>query len=132
MQLSTVILLVFALDMMSGVAQSRSLQITGTAGYLSEFELSGTVTEGTSSGSTEFFGPLVWKHMGLCSVDGPQEKRGYIRFQMSQGGSIPQINATISLEGMQCGYSGQSSGTSSGHMNCSGAESVPLSISISE
>ena len=83
-KLSTAVLVMFALYVMP--AQSRSLQITGTAGYLSEFELSGTVAERTSSGSTEFFGPLVWKHIGLCSADGPQEKRGDIRFQVSQAG----------------------------------------------
>ena len=105
-KLSTAVLVVFALDVMMGLAQSQSLQITGTAGYLSEFELSGTVTERTSSGRTEFFGPLLWKHVGLCSADGPQEKRGDIKFEMSRAGSLSQIDATISFEGMQCRYKG--------------------------
>jgi hypothetical protein len=130
-KLSTAVLVVFALDVMMGLAQSQSLQITGTAGYLSEFELSGTVNERTSSGRTEFFGPLLWKHVGLCSADGPQEKRGDIKFEMSRAGSLSQIDATISFDGMQCRYKGPFSGASGGRMDCSGAQSVPLSISVS-
>ena len=129
-KLSKALLVVIALDVMSGPAQSRSLQITGTAGYLSEWELSGAVTEKISSSGSEFFGPLIWKHVGLCSVDGPQEKHGEIKFQMSRSGSTSQINATISLEGIQCAYSGDFSGTSSGHMDCSDAKDVPLSITV--
>lgn len=120
--------LVVALSVASGPVQSRSLRITGTAGYLSEWELSGSVTERISGGSSEFLGPLNWKHVGLCSVNGPQEKHGEIRFQMYRSGS--QINATISLEAVQCTYSGDFSGSSSGRMDCSDAHGVPLSISI--
>jgi hypothetical protein len=116
--------------MASGPAQSRSLQIAGTTGYLSEWELSGSVTERISSGSSEFFGPLIWKHVGLCSVNGPLEKHGEIRFQMHRSGSVSRINATISIEGIQCAYSGDFSGRSSGHMDCSDAKGIPLSISI--
>jgi hypothetical protein len=106
-------LVVVALSVASGAVQSRSLRITGTAGYLSEWELSGSVTERISGGS---------------SVNGPQEKHGEIRFQMYRSGS--QINATISLDAIQCTYSGDFSGSSSGHMDCSDAHGVPLSISI--
>ena len=67
-KLSAAVLVVFALAVMMGLAQSQSLQITGTAGYLSEFELSGTVTESTSSGRTEFFGPLLWKLSGYAAL----------------------------------------------------------------
>jgi|GraSoiStandDraft_4_1057263.scaffolds.fasta_scaffold736002_2 hypothetical protein len=66
--------LVVALSVACGPVQSRSLRITGAAGYLSEWELSGSATERISGGSSEFLGPLNWKHVGLCSVNGPQEK----------------------------------------------------------
>jgi hypothetical protein len=123
-------LVVIAMSMVSGSARSRSLQITGTAGYLSEWELSGAVTERASSGSGEFSGSLIWKHIGLCSVNSPQEKSGDIRFQLSGFGAWSRINAVISLDGAQCDYSGEFSGSSHGHMDCSDVKGVPLSISI--
>jgi hypothetical protein len=114
----------------AGSAQSRSLEIVGTAGYLSEWELSGALTERISAGGIEFFGPLAWKHVGLCSVNGPQEKYGEIKFQLSSSGSPSRINAMLSLGGAQCSYSGDFFGSSTGHMDCSDAKGVPLSISI--
>jgi hypothetical protein len=123
-------LVMLALTVAGGAAQSRSLQIMGTAGYLSEWEFNGTVTEKTSAGRVKFFGPLIWKHVGVCSVNGPQEKYGEIRFQLSRLGSLSQINATISLDGAQCSYNGDFAGSSSGRMDCSDAKGVPLSILI--
>jgi hypothetical protein len=124
----------FAIPVAVGVicapAQSRSLQVLGTAGYLSEWELNGTVMEKSPAGSNEFSGALIWKHVGLCSVNGPQEKSGEIRFQISKSGPSSQIHAAISLDGAKCTYNGEFSGSSSGHMDCSDAKGVPLSISI--
>jgi hypothetical protein len=129
-KLSKAFLAAIALGMVSGLAQSRSLHVTGTAGYLSEWELSGTVTPRTATGSSEFFGPLIWRHVGLCSVSGPQEKPGEIRFRVRRSGPVSLIDATISLDGVQCVYSADFSGSSNGHMDCSDAKGVPLSISI--
>ena len=51
----------FAIPVAVGItcapAQSRSLQILGTAGYLSEWELNGTVTEKIQPAAMSFPGP---------------------------------------------------------------------------
>jgi hypothetical protein len=112
-------------------AQSLSWQITGTAGYLAEWELSGSVRERPAADGSEFFGTIIWKHVGLCSVEGPQEKEGKISFRIS--GSSHRISLTISLEDIQCTYNSESfSGSSSGRMDCSNAKGVPLSISLQQ
>jgi hypothetical protein len=121
---------VMALGVAGGPAHSQSLQVTGTAGYLSEWELSGTVTESVSAGHGRFFGPVTWKHVGLCSVNGPQEKYGELRFQISGSGASSEINATLSLEGARCTYVGNLSEGTSGLMDCSDAKGVPLSLSF--
>jgi hypothetical protein len=116
--------------MTCGQAQARSLQVTGTAGYLSEWEVNGTVAEKGPSGSNEFSGALVWKHVGLCSANGPEEKSGEIKFQIAKSSSSSRIQAAITLDGAQCTYNGEFSSGSSGHMDCTDAKGVPLSISI--
>jgi hypothetical protein len=128
--LATATLLAMALGVAGDPAQSRSLQIQGTAGYLSEWELSGTVTERTSSGSPEFVGPLIWKHVGLCSANGPEEKRGEIKYRVERSGAMSRITATMSLEGVECAYTGDFSDAARGLMDCSNAKGIPLSISI--
>jgi hypothetical protein len=124
------LLFVIALGMAAGSAQAGSLRIAGTAGYLSEWEMNADVTEAVSAGLQEFSGPVTWKHVGLCSPNGPEEKSGKIKFRISGLGSSSQIQATLSLEGAQCTYSGKWSDSSSGLMDCSDAKGVPLTLSV--
>ena len=58
-----------ALVLAGGAAQAQSLRVAGTAGYVSEWELSGEATQTVSEATKEYFGPLTIKHVGLCSHD---------------------------------------------------------------
>lgn len=122
--------IVIVLTVAAAPAQAGSLRVAGTAGYLSEWELNGDITEKISPGVKEFSGPLTWKHVGLCTVNGPQEKTGEIDFQLSGSGALSYIRATLRLEDTQCTYSGNFSDGSSGLMDCSDAKGVPLTLSF--
>jgi hypothetical protein len=52
-------------------------------------------------------GPIAWKHIGLCSVNGTQEQRGEISARISGWGQLAKIDATISFNGARCAYSGR-------------------------
>ena len=107
-------------------AQAQSLQVVGYAGVLGEWELTATVTERARLWSKEFSGPLSMKHVGICAQDGPEEKTGEIRFQISAVSS--QLDATLLLEGVSCTYSARSSDPYSGLMACPDREAVPLKL----
>jgi hypothetical protein len=124
------VLVVIALGMTGGHAQAQSRQVVGTAGYLSEWELKGAVTEKVSANRTEFSGPVTWKHIGVCSANGPEEKRGELRAQIQKSGTMSRIDATLSLDAVQCTYSGSFSDNTSGVMDCSDAKGVPLTFSF--
>jgi hypothetical protein len=123
-------------------AQAQPRQLVGTAGYLSEWEVRGTVSETMSPAGSEFSGPVVWKHIGICSANGPEEKRGVIKAQINRTGPIPRIDATVSLGKAQCTFKGDFSGDFSGNvpgnssdrtsvvMDCSDAKGVPLTFSF--
>ncbi len=129
-KLSKALIIISALAITDTLAQSRSLQVGGIAGYLSEWEFSGTVTEINSAGEQEFSGSLIWKHVGLCSVNGPEEKPGKIRLRFSGPGSSPRMDGIISLGDDQCRYSAGGSGRSTGYMDCPAAQGIPISMSI--
>jgi hypothetical protein len=114
----------------SGPAQAQLRQVTGVAGYLSEWELKGALTERMSAGKRMFSGPVTWKHVGLCSVNGPQEKPGELRYEIAESGGPSRINATILFEGAQCTFSGNFSDNMTGHMDCPHAKGVPLLLSF--
>ena len=107
-------------------AQAQSLEVVGYAGVLGEWELTATVTEKARLWSKEFSGPLSMKHVGICTQDGPEEKTGEIRFQISALSS--QLDATLLVEGVSCTYSARSSDPYSGLMACPDREAVPLKL----
>ena len=106
-------------------AQAQSLQVIGYSGYLGEWELTATVTKNDSS-RKEYAGPMTMKHVGICTQDGPEEKAGEIRLQIAA--SMLRLNATLSVDGVECTYSGQLSDSYAGTMNCPDREAVPLKL----
>ncbi len=66
------------------------------------------------------------KHVGICTQDGPEEKTGEIRFQISAFSS--HLDAKLLVEGIECTYSAASSAPYSGMMACPDREAVPLKL----
>ena len=97
------LLLLAALGALAAPARSESLQVTGYAGALGEWELTATVVTGKASQRTrEYAGPLTMKHVGWCTQEGPEEKTGEIRLQISTLSS--RLKATVSVAGVECTY----------------------------
>ena len=118
------LLLLIMLGALATPAQAQSRQVFGYAGVLGEWELTATVTENSSRRSKEFSGPLTMKHTGVCTQDGPEEKTGELRFQLSSS----RLTATLLLAGVACTYSGKLSDSYSGMMNCPDRSAVPLRL----
>lgn len=104
-------------------AGAEPLELFGYAGVMGEWELTASVTE--SGGTKDLVGPMTMTHVGICTVDRPEEKKGEIRLQISHPAS--RISATLLFDGVECTYSGRLSDFYSGTMNCPTA-SVPLKI----
>ena len=105
-------------------AGAQSLQVFGYAGVLGEWELTASVTG--NDGSKDYSGPLTMTHVGICTVDGPEEKKGNIILQVSQPSS--RMSATLVLDGVTCTYAGRLSDSYTGVMNCPDRSPVPLHI----
>jgi len=121
------LLFLVALGALSTPARSESLQVTGYAGVLGEWELTATVvTEKASERTREYAGPLTMKHVGWCTQDGPEEKTGEIRFEMTP--LSPRLKATVSVDGIECTYRAKLSDSYTGLMECPGRAAVPLEL----
>lgn len=121
----------------AGAASGQPLSISGVAGFLSEWQLSGTLNETGTAG--EFTTTLDMKHVGLCSQNGPEEKltemklrltgsRSWLARARSDGRS--EISATFDIDGSTCTLSGAFSGTYTGFMDCAGTKGVPITFSV--
>jgi hypothetical protein len=120
------IFLPIVLSALATSAIAQSLQVIGYSGHLGEWELTATVTETTSGHIKEYSGPLTMKHVGVCTQDGPEEKTGEMRFQISSSSS--QLNGTLSVADVECTYSGRLSDAYTGTIDCPGRQAVPLKL----
>jgi hypothetical protein len=118
---------VLALAGLVAPAHAESREITGQAGVLGEWEITATVTERMAGGTKEFVGPLNFRHVGICTVDGPEEKKGELRLRVSE--TSTRVTATLLIDGTECTYSGDLK-ADHGIMNCPDRRSVPLTLSI--
>jgi len=90
-------------------AETETLEILGQAGVLGEWELTAKLT--ATGTQKEFSGPLVMKHVGVCTVDGPEQKTGEIKLQLS---SASRVQATLFVDGVACAYAGRKSDSYTG------------------
>ncbi|MGB8048939.1 MAG: hypothetical protein WCF53_13705 [Pseudolabrys sp.] len=105
-------------------AGAESLEVLGYAGVLGEWELTASVTG--NDNTKAYSGPLTMTHVGICTVDGPEEKKGEITFRLSESSS--RIQATLLVEGTECSYSARLSDFFAGTMNCPNRPAVPLKL----
>jgi len=124
------LLLVLTLSAVARPVHAQALRVTGEAGYLSEWEVSGNVRESISGRVREFSGSLTMKHVGLCSQAGPEEKVAEIKLQIAKSGLWPHFHAAMTMDGSKCTFSGKFSDTYSGLMDCADAKGVPITLWI--
>jgi hypothetical protein len=105
-------------------AGAETRELIGYAGVFGEWALTANVTGDDSA--KVLAGLLTMTHVGICTVDGPEEKKGEIRLQISRPAS--RLSATLVLDGVACTYSGQLSDFYSGTMNCPARTPMPLKI----
>jgi hypothetical protein len=107
-------------------AQTRALEILGQVGVLGEWELTAKLDENASAATKEYSGPLMMRHVGICTQDGPEERAGEMRLQLGTSGA--QLKATLVVEGVECHYDGRKSHAYEGTMTCLGREALPMML----
>jgi hypothetical protein len=108
----------------SAAAQSR--EVFGYAGVLGEWEITAAVARVGAPVDNEFSGPLTMTHIGMCSQDGPEEKKGGIRLRLSP--AAPELRAVLVLAGVACTFTGVLSDTYKGVLSCPDRPPMPLTL----
>jgi len=130
------LLLLIALGALAAPARGEplrgeSLEVSGYAGVLGEWELAATVVpERASQRTREYVGSLTMKHVGWCTQEGPQEKTGEIRLQISTLSS--RLKAKVSVAGVECSYRASLSDSYSGVLVCPDRPAVPLELWVKQ
>jgi hypothetical protein len=110
-------------------AHAQTLRLIGYFGDLGEWEMSADVAANPSDRAKEFKGPLLLRHTGVCTQDGPEEKSGDIRVKVSESRS--ELQATLKFDGMECRFSGRlSADRYTGPMSCPDRRAKRLDVWI--
>ena len=104
-------------------AEVETLQVLGQAGVLGEWEITASVSSVEIGTRRQFVGPLLMKHVGRCSVDGPEQKSGEIRLERL---GASRVKATLVMDGVTCTYDGRKSDAYSGALRCPDRRELPL------
>ena len=102
----------------------QSLDITGYSGRLGEWELTAALAR--TGDTDQLAGPLTMRHVGICTIEGPEERNGEMRVRLST--VLSHVVATIIVDGVECSYRGRLSESSSGQLVCPDRRPVPISL----
>jgi hypothetical protein len=114
----------------AGSVMAQSYSVNGQVGYLGEWEMKANLAKTITSSGMSYDGPVTLRHVGLCSVNGPEEKSGVVRLMVSRKTSA--VEGTLSLKDDACKIAASASRPHSGLLNCRDGQGVPINFSIDE
>jgi hypothetical protein len=114
----------------AGSAMAQSYSVNGQVGYLQEWEMKANLAKTITSSGVSYDGPVTLRHVGLCSVNGPEEKSGVVRLTVSLKTSA--VEGTLALKDDTCRIVASASKSHSGLLNCRDGQGVPIHFSIDE
>ena len=118
-------LALLALGILATPAHAQQVEAFGYMGHIGEWELRATLSSTRSGWTTELTGPLVLKHVGICTQAGPEQKLGQMHIRMSW---FSNVLAEVKIEGVACRYNPQLSDAYRGLMFCPHRSPVPLTL----
>ena len=110
------------------VALAQTYSAGGQVGYLQEWEIKASLAKTVTSNGQNFQGPATLRHVGICSVNGVEEKSGVLRLKVSRSG----VEGTLAMEGDSCRIVAAAARSYSGLMSCHEGQSVPINLSIGQ
>ena len=110
----------------AGPALAQSLSAKGQIGYLQEWEMQANLA-GTAD-STGYAGAITLRHVGLCSINGSEEKTGTLELHVST--RPPHVEGTLALADDKCHLAASGAQGYSGLLKCRDGQDVPINFSI--
>jgi hypothetical protein len=114
----------------AGSATAQSYSVNGQVGYLQEWEIKANLAKTITDSGVNYDGPVTLRHVGLCSVNGLEEKSGVVRLTVSRRTSA--VEGTLAMKDDTCRIVASASKSHSGLLNCRDGQGVPISFSIDE
>jgi hypothetical protein len=109
-------------------ASAQSYSASGQIGYLQEWEIKGNLARTATRTGADYSGPVTLRHVGLCSVNGVEEKSGVMQLKASPS----RLEGTLAMDDDSCRIVASAASSYSGLLSCRNGRGVPISFSIGE
>jgi hypothetical protein len=109
-------------------AQAQSFSASGQIGYLQEWEIKGSLAKTSTRTGADYSGPVTLRHVGLCSVNGVEQKSGIVQLKVSRS----RLEGTLAMDDDSCRIDASVSQPYAGLLNCRNGQGVPINISIDD
>ena len=109
-------------------AQAQSYSARGQIGYLQEWEIKGSLAKTTTRAGADFSGPVTLRHVGLCSVNGIEQKSGVVQLKVSRS----RLEGTLAMDDDSCRIDASASSPYAGLLSCRNGQGVPINLSIDD
>ena len=126
--LSTALVCAGAMTAFAQTSSAQTYSAKGQVGYLGEWEMKASLAKTVTNSGTDYDGPVTLRHIGLCSVNGVEEKSGTVQLKVSRRTSA--IEGTLAMQDDNCRIVASASSSYSGLMNCRDGQGVPIKFSI--
>ena len=113
----------------AATVDARTLRVAGTAGYLSEWEFKGELSQRAPGKGDDYSGSVTWILRRIVQCERPANETGRNQDAAVDGRPDPDRRNHF-VRGRTVRLSGGFSGGSSGYMDCPNAKGVALSISV--
>lgn len=106
-------------------AWAQSYSANGQIGYLHEWEITGNLAKTVTRQGAEYSGTITLRHVGLCSVNGVEQKQARTRLKVSFG----RLEGMLIMDQEQCRISASGS-SGAGLLMCGSGQDVPINLLI--
>jgi len=106
-------------------AGAQTLPMAGQFGILGEWDLTATLAKQSDG---QWVGPARMRHVGYCTVEGPEEKTGELQLKLTA--SRGRVNGTILIDGVSCTFSARLKEGYDGTLRCPDRRDVPMTLSL--
>src|SRR5476649_3053824 len=114
-----------AVIFLAGPAVAQTRAVAGQFGILGEWDLTASLTKQTDG---QWAGPVLLKHLGYCTVAGPEEKTGALQLRLAE--MRGRINGTIFIDGVACTFSAHLKDGYDGTLRCPDRRDVPMTLTV--
>jgi hypothetical protein len=123
--MGTIVATLLVLAAAAPTAWAQSYSASGQIGYLQEWEITGSLAKVATRPAVDYSGTITLRHVGLCSVNGVEQKQARMQLKVSSG----RLEGRLIMDDDECRI--VASGSSGpGLLTCRSGQDIPINLLI--